>query len=75
MGEARLVLTEALIRAALRREKAALKERETTAGTRRKRRQTETGREARSEIERRKAAARGAAQSRSGPHEGDDDGR
>ena len=51
MSEARLLLTEALIRAALRREKAAAREATTIAGTRRKRKQTETGREARSENE------------------------
>jgi ribosome maturation factor RimP len=69
MAEARLVLTEDLIRAALRREKQALKEaRRGEAGVRR--------REAAKKPEsKRKAAARGAAEAPQGPHEGDQDGR
>jgi ribosome maturation factor RimP len=70
MGEARLVLTEDLIRAALRREKVALKEGRRPAGralvTEPARHKTNPNR---------KAAARGAAPEPLGTHEGDSDGR
>jgi ribosome maturation factor RimP len=68
MAEARLVLTDDLIRAALRREKAALKDarqesgRQAGPGARRKRNET-------------KAAARGAASKPLGPDEGETHGR
>ncbi len=74
MAEARLVLTDDLIRAALRREKAALKGATRSPGA---------GHEANLEPKARskarsnesKAAARGAASKPLGPHEGDDNGR
>jgi ribosome maturation factor RimP len=67
MGDARLVLTEDLIRAALRREKAAIKEakRRPAAGSK-PRRDTNT---------QRKASARGADEKPQGPDEGDNNGR
>ena len=70
MSEARLVLTDDLIRAALRREKAALKEAR-RAGAR-------PGAEARTKAQansKRKAAARGAVKEPLGPDEGDPNGR
>ncbi len=78
MSEARLVLTDDLIRAALRREKAALK-----GATRPPGHRARAGHEANVEPKARskaksnesKAAARGAASMPLGPHEGDDDGR
>ena len=70
MAEARLVLTDDLIRAALRREKAALKDARRGPG-----RRTETGQEprpgARRKVNEHKAAARGAASKPLGPDEGD----
>jgi hypothetical protein len=73
MGEARLVLTDDLIRAALRREKAALKE------ARRPGRRSHGAASAKlakpSTNSNRKAAARGAAHESLGPDEGDTDGR
>ena len=71
MSEARLVLTDDLIRATLRREKAVLKEarRSLTRGPRAERK---------SKIQadlKSKAAARGAAESANGPDEGDPNGR
>jgi ribosome maturation factor RimP len=70
MAEARLVLTDDLIRAALRREKAALKDARRAPGQR-----TETGREASPAAKRKtkepKAAARGAAAKPLGPEEGE----
>ncbi len=77
MAEARLVLTDDLIRATLRREKAAVKAArrgETPAGGRARRRQN---RAAKPEIELKpsNAAARGAASRASGAEEGDNDGR
>ncbi len=65
MGDARLVLTEDLIRATLRREKAALKEAKRRPGV-----------EPRPTTKvKRKAAARGAADAPLGPDEGDSNGR
>jgi ribosome maturation factor RimP len=73
MGEARLVLTEDLIRVALRREKAALKE------ARRPGRRSPGPASAKpakpNTHPNRKAAARGAAHESLGPDEGDTDGR
>jgi ribosome maturation factor RimP len=70
MAEARLVLTDDLIRAALRREKAALKDARRASGrgtgTRRK-----TGPGARRRTNEPKAAARGAASKPLGPDEGE----
>ena len=70
MAEARLVLTDDLIRAALRREKAALKDARRGPG-----RRTETSQESRPGAKRKvnehKAAARGAASKPLGPDEGD----
>jgi len=70
MGEARLVLTDDLIRTSLRREKAALKDARRGPG-----RRTETGQEprpgAKRKVNERKAAARGAASQPLGPDEGD----
>ncbi len=72
MGEARLVLTEDLIRAALRREKAALKEARRPAGPR----GAAAARPAKHKTNsNRKAAARGAAHELNEPHEGDSNGR
>ncbi len=72
MGEARLVLTEDLIRAALRREKAALKEARRPAGPR----GAAAARPAKHKTNsNRKAAARGAALELNEPHEGDSNGR
>jgi len=71
MSEARLILTDDLIRAALRREKAALKEARRPAARR-------PGAEARAKASancKRKAAARGAAEEPLGPDEGDPNGR
>ena len=65
MAEARLVLTEDLIRAALRREKAALKEAKRRARSRSEPRATLKG----------KAAARGSASGLLGRDEGDPNGR
>jgi len=74
MAEARLVLTDDLIRAALRREKAALK-----GATRPPGHRARAGHEVSVELKARsnesKAAARRAASKPLGPHEGDDDGR
>ena len=80
MAEARLILTDDLIRAALRREKAALKEmRRGEAGARRR----EAAQKPKDKLlkdkqpadesarNKRKAAARGAAAEPHGPHEGD----
>jgi ribosome maturation factor RimP len=74
MAEARLVLTDDLIRAALRRDKAALKdakpgpERETTNG------RANTA-HAKRKTNKSKAAARGAASKPLGPDEGENHGR
>ena len=74
MAEARLILTDDLIRAALRREKAALKDAKRGAE-----RKTGNGREAaprpKRKISEPKAAARGAARKPIGPEEGDNHGR
>jgi ribosome maturation factor RimP len=74
MAEARLVLTDDLIRAALRREKAALKDKK--PGPERK---TGSGRETAPRAQRKtnesKAAARGAAPKLLGPDEGENHGR
>jgi ribosome maturation factor RimP len=70
MAEARLVLTDDLIRAAVRREKAAVKDARRASGHR-----TETGRQTGPGAKRKphepKAAARGAALKPLGPDEGD----
>jgi ribosome maturation factor RimP len=74
MGEARLVLTEDLIRTALRREKAALKEARRPAA--RAPGVAATPKPAKFKTNsNRKAAARGAAPEPLEPHEGDSDGR
>jgi hypothetical protein len=74
MGEARLVLTEDLIRTALRREKAALKEARRPAA--RAPGVAATAKPAKLKTNsNRKAAARGAAPEPLEPHEGDSDGR
>jgi ribosome maturation factor RimP len=76
MGEARLVLTDDLIRAALRREKAALKAAKRGPGH-----DTGSGQETRLSARRKaqsnesKAAARGATSTPRGPDEGDKHGR
>jgi ribosome maturation factor RimP len=76
MGEARLVLTDDLIRAALRREKAALKAAKRAPGH-----DTGSGREARlsarhkAQTNESKAAGRGEASKPLGPIEGDKHGR
>ena len=74
MAEARLVLTDDLIRAALRREKAALKDAKRGTGP-----QDGNGREHRPRAKRKanesKAAARGAASKPLGPDEGENHGR
>jgi ribosome maturation factor RimP len=73
IGEARLVLTEDLIRAALRREKAAIKEAKRRPGA-----EPGPGRGPKPRPKtdaKRKAAARGAAEEPHGPDEGDDNGR
>jgi ribosome maturation factor RimP len=76
MAEARLVLTEDLIRAALRREKAALKDAKRLAG-----RRAAAGRKANPSVasgaksNQLKAAARGAASQPFGPDEGETHGR
>jgi ribosome maturation factor RimP len=76
MAEAKLVLTEDLIRAALRREKAALKDAKRVAG-----RRTAAGRKANPSVasdaksNQLKAAARGAASRPLGPDEGETHGR
>ena len=79
MAEARLVLTDDLIRAALRREKAALKSATRPSGQRaRAGQETNPGVEpqaSRSKSNESKAAARGAASRPLGPYEGDDNGR
>jgi ribosome maturation factor RimP len=76
MGEARLVLTEDLIRAALRREKAALKDAKQlmgdAAGAGGKPRPAVTSGKKSKELN---AAARGAAAKPLGPDEGDHNGR
>jgi ribosome maturation factor RimP len=76
MAEARLVLTEDLIRAALRREKAALKDAKRRAGGRaaagRKANQSVASDAKSNEL---KAAARGAASQPLGPDEGETHGR
>ena len=71
MAEARLILTEDLIRAALRREKAALKEAK-RSGSRRQGAELTTSPVPKSK---RKAAARGSAAEPLGPDEGDPNGR
>lgn len=70
MAEARLILTDDLIRAALRREKAALKDARRASG-----RRTGASRETSPQVKRKrnepKAAARGAASKPLGPDEGE----
>ena len=74
MGEARLVLTEDLIRATLRREKAALKAAKRGPGAEAKpAAKPKPG--AKTPDANRKAAARGAAAKPHGPDEGDSNGR
>jgi ribosome maturation factor RimP len=70
MAEARLVLTDDLIRAALRREKSALKDARRASG-RRTGSSRETGPGAKRKTNEPKAAARGAAPKPLGPDEGD----
>ena len=70
MGEARLVLTDDLIRAALRREKAALKDARRASG-RRTGTSRETGPDGKRKTNESKAAARGAAPEPLAPHEGE----
>jgi ribosome maturation factor RimP len=72
MAEARLVLTDDLIRAALRREKAALKDAKRASG-RGNGRETIPG--AKRKTNEPKAAARGAASKLLGPDEGENHGR
>jgi ribosome maturation factor RimP len=72
MAEARLVLTDDLIRAALRREKAALKDAKRAPGRRMGR---ETDPRAKRKTNESKAAARGAASKPHGPDEGENHGR
>jgi len=69
MAEARLVLTEDLIRAALRREKAALKERRASGRTAQP--SPEAGPGGKRKTKEPKAAARGAASKPIGPDEGE----
>lgn len=73
MAEARLVLSEDLIRAALRREKAALKDAKRLAG--REGAGRKTGVASGTKSNELKAAARGAASKPLGPDEGDTHGR
>jgi ribosome maturation factor RimP len=76
MAEARLVLTEDLIRAALRREKAALKDAKRPAGRRAGAdRKTSPGVASGTKSNELKAVARGAASKPLGPDEGDTHGR
>jgi ribosome maturation factor RimP len=72
MAEARLVLTDDLIRAALRREKAALKDARRASGRGMGR---ETDPRAKRKTNESKAAARGAASKPHGPDEGENHGR
>jgi hypothetical protein len=72
IAEARLVLTDDLIRAALRREKAALKDAKRASG-RGNGRETIPG--AKRKTNEPKAAARGAASKLLGPDEGENHGR
>ena len=75
MSEARLLLTEALIRAALRREKAAVREARRSPGRGASESRPKPGAKPEARTNRRRAAARGAAQPSPRPDEGDDDGR
>ena len=72
MAEARLVLTDDLIRAALRREKAALKDAKRAS---RRGNGRETAPRAKRKTNEPKAAARGAASKPLGPDEGENHGR
>ena len=72
MAEARLVLTDDLIRAALKREKAALKDARRASGRGNGR---ETNPRAKRKANESKAAARGAALKPHGPDEGENHGR
>jgi ribosome maturation factor RimP len=72
MAEARLILTDDLIRAALRREKAALKDAKQASPRRNGR---ETNPRAKRKTNEPKAAARGAAPELLGPDEGENHGR
>ena len=74
MAEARLVLTDDLIRAALRREKAALKDAK-RGPDRKPRNGRETAPRAKRKTNEPKAAARGAAPKLLGPDEGENHGR
>jgi hypothetical protein len=71
MAEARLVLTDDLIRAALRREKAALKDARRTSGRGMSR---ETNPSVKRKTHESRAAARGAASEPHGPDEGETHG-
>jgi ribosome maturation factor RimP len=76
MADARLVLTDDLIRATLRREKAALKQAKRRPGAERKAAATKptTTNKTTAKVKR-KAAARGAADEPLGPDQGDSNGR
>jgi ribosome maturation factor RimP len=75
MAEARLVLTDDLIRAALRREKAAVREERRSPGRGGSESRPKPGAKPEARMDRRRAAARSAESRPLGPHEGDDDGR
>jgi ribosome maturation factor RimP len=75
MAEAKLVLSDDLIRAALRREKAALKDAKRLADHGVAGRKTNPGGASGTNSNERKAAARGAASKPLGPDQGDDNGR
>ena len=80
MGDARLVLTEDLIRATLRREKAALKQAKRRPGaeprqTSKKQAANQPNAKMPTAKVKRKAAARGAADEPPGPDQGDSNGR
>jgi ribosome maturation factor RimP len=75
MSEARLLLTEALIRAALRREKAAVREARRSPGRGASESRPKPGAKPEARTNRRRAGALGAAQPSPRPDEGDDDGR
>ena len=75
MSEARLLLTEALIRAALRREKAAVREARRSPGRGGSEGGRKPGARPEARMNRRRAGAASAAQPSPRPHEGDDHGR
>jgi hypothetical protein len=76
MAEARLVLTDDLIRAALRREKAAVKDAKRRSGHRAEvSRNADPGAKPKMKSNKSKVVARGAASRPVGSDEGDDNGR